>query len=296
MKSNYKSSEMRLIKKGKVKDIYETDANTLIFSFSDRVSAFDVTLNDPIPFKGKILCDFAVFWFEKLNTQNHFIKRIDSRKIEVKKLTIIPIEFVVRGFLYGSFYSRYINNEISPNQFGEYFKTRGLKLASKLPGPVFDPSTKSDLHDEPTSEEEIVANQILSPEDLTTLKDLSIHLFNNVGSIVFEADFLLSDIKFEFGRDPKSNEICLADSIGPDEFRIWDKRDYHEGTLQRSYDKQILRDWLEKIGFKKELEICSKMHSEPRIPQLPQVLTSKITNSYINAYERITGLSFSKTY
>ena len=98
---------MKLIKKGKVKDIYEVDNETLIFHFTDRVSAFDIIMNETIPYKGKILCDFAIFWFSTLNVPNHFIKKIDVDKILVKRLSIFPIECIVRGYMYGSLYSRY---------------------------------------------------------------------------------------------------------------------------------------------------------------------------------------------
>ena len=129
---------MKLIKKGKVKDIYEVSSDTLIFSFSNRVSAFDVVMDDEIPFKGKVLCDFAVFWFENLDFSNHFIRRISPTMIEVKKLHMVPIECVVRAYLYGSLYSRYLNNSLNLDDMSQYFQKKDLKLASKLPQILFD--------------------------------------------------------------------------------------------------------------------------------------------------------------
>src|SRR5690349_4762145 len=158
---------MRLVHTGKVKDVYETDTNTLIFAFSDRVSAFDVVLKDPIPFKGKVLCDFAVFWFEKLKIQNHFIKRVDSNMIEVEKLEMIPLEFVVREYLYGSLYQRYINKKDQVCNFNEIFNNKDLKLASRLPNLIFDPTTKSHFHDEPITEQQIIEKNILNQTDLS---------------------------------------------------------------------------------------------------------------------------------
>lgn len=283
---------MKLINKGKVKDVYETDRDTLIFAFSDRVSAFDVVLKDPIPFKGKILCDFAVYWFENLKVQNHFIKRVNTNMIEVKKLNMIPLEIIIRQFLYGSLYQRYIDKQIHISNFDKYFMNRDLKMAARLPQPIFDPTTKSSLHDVPITEQEILKENILSEPDLSFLIDSSMKVFNQVNSIVSKAGFLLADIKFEFGRDPKNNVIYLADSIGPDEFRVWDKNDYEEGKVQKSYDKQILRDWLNETGFKAAVEESRAKHTEIKIPELPQNLISQLSEGYISAYERITGLEF----
>lgn len=283
---------MRLINKGKVKDVYETDRDTLIFDFSDRVSAFDVVLKEPIPFKGKVLCDFAVFWFEKLNVKNHFIRRVNSKMIEVKKLNMIPLEIVIREFLYGSLYQRYIDNQIQISKFNEYIRNRDLKLASRLPRLIFDPTTKSNLHDEPITEQKIIEENILTKSDLFYLIESSQAIFKKVRSIVSKAGFILSDIKFEYGRDPKNDAIYLADSIGPDEFRIWDKNDYQEGEIQKSYDKQLLRDWLSKTGFKTAVEESRAKHNEVKIPELPSDLISQLSERYICAYERITGLKF----
>ena len=285
---------MKLIRKGKVKDIYETSDNTLIFSFSDRISAFDVILNDEIPYKGKILCDFALFWFKILKGKNHFRRRVDTNKIEVAKLNMIPIECVVRSYLYGSLYSRYLQNAIDISGMEEYFANKNLQLASKLPGLVFDPTTKSDQHDKPLSETEILKNKLVSQTELMQIKNLSLDLFTQVNTTVSASGFILSDIKFEFGKDPKTGEIMLGDSIGPDEFRIWNKDDYQVGQIQDSYDKQILRDWLQEIGFRQEVEKCNNNNAKPNIPKLPQDIIEKVSQRYIDAYERITRATFTK--
>ena len=285
---------MKLIKTGKVKDIYEKSADTLIFSFSDRVSAFDVILEDKIPYKGKVLCDFTVFWFERLKHKNHFIDKISPTMIEVKKLEILPIECVVRAYLYGSLYSRYLDNKLNLTEMNEYFENPSLHLASKLPRLLFDPTTKSDEHDEFVNEALILKNKLITSSEFNFLKNSSIDLFNKVNLVVSAADFILSDIKFEFGRDLNTGEILLADSIGPDEFRIWNRNEYRLGSVQESYDKQVLRDWLEEIGFKREVEECIKLNIKPKPPRLPSSLISKISDRYICAYERITGLRFEK--
>ncbi len=286
--------KLKLIRKGKVKDIYETDDNTLIFSFSDRISAFDVILNDEIPYKGKVLCDFAFFWFKNLKGKNHFMKRVGTNKIEVAKLNMLPVECVVRSYLYGSLYSRYLQNAIDISGTEEYFANKDLQLASKLPNLVFDPTTKSDQHDKPLSETEIIKNILLSKTELMQIKELSLDLFSQVNTIVSASDFILSDIKFEFGKDPKTGEIMLGDSIGPDEFRIWNKGDYQVGHIQDSYDKQILRDWLQQTGFREEVEKCNKNNTGPKIPKLPNDIIEKVSQRYIDAYERITRSTFTK--
>ena len=285
---------MKLIRKGKVKDIYETSENTFIFSFSDRVSAYDVVLNDEIPYKGKILCDFALFWFKTIKGKNHFRRRIDSNKIEVTKLNMIPIECVVRSYLYGSLYSRYLKHTVDVSGTEKYFLIRDLPLASKLPELIFDPTTKSYQHDMPLSETEILKNNLVSHTELPDIKKLSIDLFSQVNAIVSASGFILSDIKFEFGKEPKTGEIILGDSIGLDEFRIWNKDDYRVGHNQDSYDKQILRDWLEDIGFREEVEKCNNNNTVPDIPKLPQPIIEKVSQRYIDAYERITRSTFSK--
>jgi phosphoribosylaminoimidazole-succinocarboxamide synthase len=286
---------LKLIRKGKVKDIYETSDDTFVFSFSDRVSAYDVILNDEIPYKGKVLCDFAIFWFKAIKGNNHFRRRVDTNKIEVTKLHMIPIECVVRSYLYGSLYSRYLKREINISGNEKSFLNGDLPLASKLPELIFDPTTKSYQHDMPLSETEILKNKLISSGELSQLKKLSLNLFNQVNAIVSTSGFILSDIEFEFGKEPKTGEIILADSIGPDEFRIWNKDDYKVGYIQDSYDKQILRDWLESIGFREEVEKCNNNNTVPDIPKLPQAIIEKVSQRYIDAYERITRSTFNKS-
>jgi phosphoribosylaminoimidazole-succinocarboxamide synthase len=286
---------LKLIKKGKVKDIYESNPDTLIFSFSNRVSAFDVVLDDEIPFKGKVLCDFAVFWFEKLDFSNHFVRQVSPTMIEVKKLRMIPIECVVRAYLYGSLYSRYRDNTLNLDDMKQYFQNKDLDLASKLPQILFDPTTKSEEHDESVTESSVLENHIVTRDEFNFLKNSSVDLFKQINSVVSKADFILADIKFEFGREQNTNRLILADSIGPDEFRIWNKTDYRLGSLQESYDKQMLRDWLVEIGFKQKVEDSRKSNTNLHIPRLPRNLISKISDKYIDAYQRITGRTFEKS-
>ncbi|MDQ6723559.1 MAG: phosphoribosylaminoimidazolesuccinocarboxamide synthase [Thermoproteota archaeon] len=288
---------MKLIKKGKVKDIYKVNEETLIFHFTDRVSAFDVIMNDTIPYKGKILCDFAIFWFSSLNVPNHFIKKIDTDKILVKKLSMVPIECIVRGYMYGSLYSRYQSDNYTdiPEELCSYFKNNKYIVASKLPLLLFDPSTKSDVHDLPITEEQSLAQNLLNKDEFKKINLFSLDLYNQMDRITKLSNFILADVKFEFGKDPISGDLVLADSLGPDECRLWDQDNYQPGKLQDSFDKQILRDWLDKTGFKKTVDEFSKQGEKPEPPPLPTDIISKISDRYIEAFERITNTDFKKT-
>jgi len=288
---------LRLVKKGKVKDIYEANDEFLIFHFTDRISAFDVIMNETIPFKGKVLCDFALFWFSKLNIENHFVKKIDVDKIMVKRLSMIPIECIVRGYIYGSLYLRYLEKDYLniPKELLYYIKNKQFKVSSKLPFIVFDPSTKSEEHDYPISENQALSNNLIKRDEFKQIKDLSLNLYNQMNEITKISNFILADVKFEFGKDLKTGNILLADSIGPDECRLWNIDNYQEGKLQDSYDKQILRDWLMKKGFTKIIKDFAKEGKKPNPPHLPNDLINKISNRYIEVYEKVTKMDFKKT-
>ena len=285
---------MKLLHRGKVKDVYyngRNSNNTLLFVFSDRISAFDVNMMQDIPKKGEVLCKFAKFWFDNLDVQNHMIKTIDANKMLVEQLSMIPIECVVRGYFYGSLIDRYNNNEIDwKNSPDLQILSHNFDpvIASELPSPVFDPTTKSLDHDIPISENEIISSNILSQHDFDFLKDKSKQLYLEMKKIVNLTGFLIADVKFEFGFNRKG-EIVLGDSLGPDEYRIWKKVDYEKGSMQESYDKQILRDWLTNIGFKKKVNEQISSKTKPQPPQLPSSLIEKISKRYILSYEMITG-------
>lgn len=285
---------MKLIHKGKVKDIYEyNNDDRLLFVFSNRISAFDIPMHQEIPRKGELLCKFAKFWFDNLNINNHMIKMIDNNKMVVEKLSMIPIECVVRGYFYGSIVDRYNNNQIDKDS--QDFKILSHKfdpkIACKLPKPLFDPTTKSFKHDSPISKSTVISSNIISDNDFDYLKAKSISLYKEMSTLIQKAGFIIADVKFEFGFNGKG-EIILGDSIGPDEFRIWKKENYQEGILQASYDKQILRDWLTKIGFKEKIIEENKYNKKPDPPTLPSSIIEEILNRYIYAYEKITGIKF----
>jgi phosphoribosylaminoimidazole-succinocarboxamide synthase len=272
---------MRLMRKGKVKDIYELDNGDIIFHFSDRVSAFDVKMATPIPRKGEVLCRFGEFWFDTLKTPHHMIKVVEKDKMQVRRLEMMPVECVVRGYFYGSLVDRYKGRKDLPPDFKPV-------LASRLPQPIFDPTTKSEEHDVPIGREEAITSGLLSARDYDYLEKTSISLYEKMSSIVDRAGFIIADVKFEFGKD-KNSKIVLGDSLGPDEYRLWLKDDYKPGKVQESYDKQLLRDWLIKTGFKEKVDRLAKEGKKPESPAVAPEVANELSRRYILAYERISG-------
>ena len=269
-------------KRGKVKDVYDLGDGQLLFVFTDRVSAYDVVLPSVIPRKGEVLCKLAAFWFDYLKTPHHMVRLDNSNRMVVRRLKMIPVECVVRGYLYGSLHDRLVKGEISlPVE---------PVLASKLAEPIFDPTTKSDVKDEPITIEQIEDEGWLDPEQIEALKETSINIYNTMSLRAGGAGFILADLKLEFGFDEEGN-ILLADSIGPDEFRLWPKDQYAPGKIQESYDKQPIRDWLAKMGYKKTLDEARRAgQPTPRPADLPPDLVAETSRRYVVAYERLTGL------
>lgn len=269
-------------KRGKVKDIYDIGNDQLLFIFTDRVSAYDVILPSTIPRKGEVLCKLARFWFNYLGTPHHMVGIEDANRMMVRKLKMIPVECVVRGYLYGSLYERVKKGEVM-------IPTKPM-LAAKLPEPIFDPTTKSDVKDEPITMTQIQEEGWLDTDQLQSLKTKTLEIYRKMSERADEAGFLLADLKLEFGFDEDEN-IILADSIGPDEFRLWPKEKYTPGKIQESYDKQPIRDWLDKVGYKKILDEARKTgRPTPRPPDLPRELVEETSGRYITAYVRLTGL------
>ena len=269
-------------KRGKVKDVYDLEHDQLLFIFTDRVSAYDVVLPSTIPRKGEVLCKLAAFWFNYLRVPHHMVRVEDTNRMVVRKLKMIPVESVVRGYLYGSLYERLSKGEIS-------LPVKPI-LATKLAEPYFDPTTKSDVKDEPITLEQIEEEGWLNAEQLHSMKRKTFEIYGKMSDKAESAGFVLADLKLEFGFDKQEN-IVLADSIGPDEFRLWPKADYAPGKSQESYDKQPIRDWLGKVGYKKTLDEARKQGKPtPQPPDLPSDLVQETSRRYILAYERLTGL------
>ena len=275
---------LKFLRSGKVKDIYELPDGNILFHFSDRVSAFDVKFPTPIPKKGEVLCRFAEFWFKKLPVPNHYVRTENKDKIVVKKMNMIPIECVVRGYLYGSLYHRWKTGQISlPTGSSDL-------LASKLPTPLFDPTTKSETHDLPLTKKDALDRNIVTPQEYDWLENTSVEIYRQMHRIADDAGFILADLKLEFGKI--NGSIVLGDSIGPDEYRLWPKDTYRVGETQESFDKQLLRDWLASRGYQQKFEDERNAGKEPVAPQLPESLCLELSSRYITAYEKITKTSF----
>jgi len=273
---------LKFLTSGKVKDVYELEDGKLLFKFSNRVSAYDVKFKDEIPKKGEVLCKFAQYWFKKLDVPNHFVERKSDTEIVVRKLKMLPIECVVRGYFYGSLVSRWNDGKISLEDDTQ------TDLAAKLPNPIFDPTTKS-AHDMPVNREEVISQKLVTNDEYDWLSEESIKIYEKMARIADNAGFILADLKLEFGK--LNNEIILADSIGPDEFRLWPKDEYKIGETQQAYDKQLLRDWLTENGYQKKFDDARSSGNEPIAPSIPTDLISKMTQRYVTAYQKLTGVT-----
>jgi len=272
---------LNFLTSGKVKDLYDVDESTLLFKFSNRVSAYDVKFKQDIPKKGEVLCRFAEFWFDKLDVSNHFVKRESETEISVKKMKMIPMECVVRGYFYGSLIGRWKNGDV------KLPKNTDTQMAAKLTEPFFDPTTKSE-HDIPVDKTKALEMNLVSEQQYSWLEKTSIDIYNQMATVADTAGFILADLKLEFGL--LDGEIILGDSIGPDEYRLWPKESYAIGKIQESYDKQILRDWLTANGYQKQFEDDRNSGKEPIAPEIPSEIIQTITQRYVIAYEKLTGL------
>jgi phosphoribosylaminoimidazole-succinocarboxamide synthase len=274
----------RFVRSGKVKDIYDLNAKQLLFHFTDRVSAFDVILPSLIPRKGEVLCRLGAYWFESLGVRNHMVRLEAKDMMVVRKLNMLPVESVVRGYLYGSLYDRVKAGEVSVLWAKE--------MAEELPEPYFDPTTKSDVKDVPITEPEILEQKRMTAEELEQVKEVSVSVYKRLSAAAKRAGFILADVKLEFGKD-EHGEVVLGDSIGPDEFRLWPAESYRVGKVQESYDKQVIRDWLTAVGYKRSLDEARKSGSKlPSPPELPADLVSEVSSRYVSAYERLTDRKF----
>ena len=275
---------MKFLESGKVKDIYDLNDGNLLFLFSDRISAYDVKFHEEIPRKGEVLCKFAEFWFNELDVENHFVRTESKTGIIVKKMKMLPIECVVRGYFYGSLVRRLKNNEISLSV------NSSTELAAKLSKPIFDPTTKS-THDMAIDKNRAIEMGLVTNEEFDWLANTSIKIYEKMTSIANKAGFILADLKLEFGK--LDDKILLGDSIGPDEYRLWPKDSYAVGKTQEAYDKQLLRDWLTQNGYQQKFDEARAKDQEPVPPSIPPGLIKKITERYIIAYERFTKKSLS---
>jgi phosphoribosylaminoimidazole-succinocarboxamide synthase len=281
---------INLVKRGKVRDIYEIGDQLLIVA-SDRMSAFDVVMADPIPDKGKILTNISLFWFKQLESivENHLIssnpieypencqkhtKALEGRSMLVKKAKPLPVECIVRGYLSGSGWKDYLSN----GSICGISLPDGLKESQKLPEPIFTPSTKAEdgMHDENITFEETV--RLMGEETAEKVQKLSLQIYEFGRALAAEKGIIVADTKFEFGI--KDDRLILIDEVlTPDSSRFWPMDSYRPGGPQKSFDKQFLRDYLLEIKWPKK----------PPPPELPSEIIEKTRAKYLEALERLTG-------
>ena len=281
-------TEYPLKGRGKVRDIYDL-GDSLLFIASDRISAFDYVLPNPIPDKGKVLTQISLFWFQYLKevVENHVITaefssfpetlhrypELRGRSMVVKKAKMFPVECVARGYLSGSGWKEYRETGAV---CGIPLPT-GLRESDPLPEPIFTPATKAETgHDINISFQEVAA--ILDPATANALRDLTLEIYKRAANHALEQGIIIADTKFEFG--VYDGKIILCDEVlTPDSSRFWPKDDYQAGRSQKSLDKQYVRDYLEKINWNKQ----------PPCPELPAEVVQETSRKYREIYSRITG-------
>ncbi len=272
---------------GKVRDIYEVDRDRLLFVASDRISAYDVVLPDLIPDKGKVLTGLSLHWFECFDTPNHFITSdlsgivddaadLQGRAMIVRRADVIPMECVVRGYLYGSAWREY---KAGGGPTTEHLPP-GLKMGEQLPQPLFTPATKAERgHDENLTV--AGARELVGDDVYEQLKDTAIGIYRKAAEATAANGVLLADTKFEFGW--VDGELLLVDEVlTPDSSRYWPSDHYEVGRSMPSFDKQYVRDWLDSTGWD---------HSPPA-PPMPDDVKTATRARYVEAFDRITGRSF----
>jgi phosphoribosylaminoimidazole-succinocarboxamide synthase len=268
------------IASGKVREIYALDDDTLALATSDRISTFDVVLPTPIPDKGRVLTGLSAFWFARTReiVPNHFLElRSDGRTIVCRKLDMLPIECVVRGYLAGSGWSDY-------RRTGAVCGHRlpaGLEESARLPEPIFTPATKAkDGHD--LNIDEAAAAKLCGSERYQAAKRASLALYGLGSAHAETRGIILADTKFEFGIDDEGTVVLGDEALTPDSSRFWPADEYEPGRPQPSFDKQFVRDWCETTGWDK---------TAPG-PELPDDIVAGTRARYIEAFERLTEISF----
>jgi phosphoribosylaminoimidazole-succinocarboxamide synthase len=282
-------SNLPLIASGKVREIYENSPDELLFVASDRISTYDVVHPTPIPDKGAVLTGLSTFWFEltKDIVRNHLLSITDGvpaeargRAMVVRKLKMLPVECVVRGYITGSGWKDYQRTgAVSGIQLPE-----GLRESDQLPEPIFTPSTKAEVgHDEAIDFKQATA--LVGDDSLAArLRDVSLQVYTAAADHARERGIILADTKFEFGLDA-DGELVLGDEVlTPDSSRFWPADDYEPGRGQASFDKQFVRDWASSTGWDRN----------PPAPPIPEEIVAKTREKYVEAYERITGESFAE--
>ena len=284
-----------LLARGKVRDNYAVGQDRLLMVASDRISAFDVVMGQPIPGKGKLLTEMALFWFTKLGhiVPNHLtgeppesvvmadeVAQVQGRSMLVNRLKPLPVEAVVRGYLAGSGWQEYQQNghvcgvPLPP----------GLQTASRLPAPIFTPATKAEMgdHDENISFDRMV--DIIGPALAEQVRRLSIRLYREAAAFALTRGIIIADTKFEFGLDDHGTLTLMDEILTPDSSRFWPLATYQEGSNPASYDKQFLRDWLERV------QVDGKpWDKRAPAPEMPEEIVAHTASRYENAIFTLKG-------
>ncbi|MDL2267123.1 phosphoribosylaminoimidazolesuccinocarboxamide synthase [Desulfovibrio sp. OttesenSCG-928-G15] len=283
--------EYPLVARGKVRDIYEIDADTLLIVTTDRMSAFDVIMSRPVPYKGVVLNQITLFWMDKFKhiIPNHVISadstqfpsrllpysdELDGRSMLVKKANPLPLECIVRGYITGSCWKDY---QTAGSLCGIQLP-KGLVESAKLDSAVFTPSSKAKLgsHDENITEAQ--AEKLVGEELYSLIKETSVKIFNEATAYAENRGIIIADTKFEFGL--ANGKLLLIDEVlTPDSSRFWPRSEYEPGKIQPSYDKQFLRNWL----------LAQPWNMTPPPPDLPNEIVTETASRYLEAYHALTG-------
>jgi len=284
-------AEFKLVRRGKVRDVYAVNEDRLLIVATDRISAFDSVSPTPIERKGEVLTALSRFWFAKLAhiVPNHLItteidemsevirshaSELRGRSMLVRSTDVFPVECVVRGYLSGSGWKDYQRTgEVCGHKL-----PAGLRDSEQLAAPIFTPATKAETgHDENISEQQMAA--IVGSEVTETLRDVSLRLYQEASEYARGRGIMIADTKFEFGRDHEGRIILIDEVLTPDSSRFWPLGSYEVGKPQASFDKQYVRDYLERLNWDKQ----------PPAPPLPPEVAQATTARYLEAYELLVG-------
>ena len=286
-------SDLTLLKRGKVRDVYQVDETSLLIVATDRVSAFDCVIPTPIERKGEVLTALSQFWFTKLGhiVPHHLItsnidempatvqnnaNELRGRSMLVRKTDVFPVECVVRGYITGSGWKDYQKTgEVCGHKLPS-----GLRESEQLAEPIFTPATKAETgHDENISEAQMA--EIVGFEITAQLRDASLSLYKQAADYARSRGIIIADTKFEFGRDDEGRVLLIDEVLTPDSSRFWPADAYEVGRGQESFDKQYVRDYLETLDWNKQ----------PPAPELPPEIAKATTARYLEAYQLLTGAS-----
>src|SRR3989440_3012717 len=284
-------SNLKLFRRGKVRDVYEVDQDRLLLVATDRISAFDSVSPTPIERKGEVLTALSRFWFARLAhiVPNHLITtdldempdavrahaaELRGRSMLVRRTTVFPVECVVRGYLSGSGWKDYQRTgEVCGHKLPP-----GLRESEQLAEPIFTPATKAETgHDENISEEQMAS--VVGREVTQYLRDVSLRLYQQAAEYARSRGIIIADTKFEFGRDADGQIILIDEALTPDSSRFWPARSYQVGKSQASFDKQYVRDYLERLDWNKQAPG----------PSLPEEVARATSARYLEAYELLVG-------